>query len=110
MRAILTRRLAGPAVIAVAVTAMTLAGTAAQAAPQASGAATASAYTPPSGVTDPCPPPAPDDAGCAALIRPAASLEGRAAAPSKTAASTVTPAGYSPSELQSAYDLNSSLG
>ncbi len=66
MRAILTRRLAGMAVIAVAVTAMTLAGAAAQAAPQVPGAATASGgYPLPSGVIDPCPAAAPGDAGLA---------------------------------------------
>jgi len=107
MRTISTRRLAGPAVIAVAVTAMTLAGTVAQAVPQVPGASTASlAYTPPSGVTDPCPSAAPGDAGCAALIStPAATSAGKAAARSESAASTATPAGYSPADLQQAYDF-----
>src|SRR5580658_2137126 len=106
MRTIFTRRLAGPAVIAVAVTAMALVGTAAQAVPQVPGASAArSAYTPSSGVTDPCPPAAPGDAGCAALVStPAATSEGKAAGRSESAASTATPAGYSLPNLQRAYD------
>jgi len=104
MRAIFRRRLAALAVIAVS--AVAAVGTAAQAAPMtASVAAASKGYTPPSGVTDPCPQAAPGDAGCAALIsKPTATSAARSAA---VAASTATPAGYSPADLQAAYDFQS---
>jgi hypothetical protein len=102
MRAIFTRRLAVLAVIAAST--VTVAGTAAQAAPRtAAVTAASSGYTPPSGVIDPCPPAAAGDAGCAALIsEPTASSAARSAA---VAASAATPAGYSPADLRAAYDL-----
>jgi hypothetical protein len=102
MRTKFTRRLALLAVITVS--AVTVAGTAAQATPRtADVAAASSGYTPPSGVIDPCPPAAPGDAGCAALIsEPTATSEARSAA---VEASTSTPSGYSPADLRAAYDL-----
>ena len=105
MRAIFTSRITGPAVIAVAMTAIALVGTAAQAAPRVPATASASAavaFTPPAGVIDPCPAAAPGDAGCAALINePTTSGSGSASAD----ASATTPVGYSPGNLQQAYDF-----
>jgi Ricin-type beta-trefoil lectin domain len=104
MRAIFTSRVTGPAVIAVAMTAIALVGTAAQAAPRVprtASASAAAAYTPPTGVVDPCPPAAPADAGCAALIKNRTAASASASA----SADATTPGGYSPANLQQAYDF-----
>jgi hypothetical protein len=105
MRAIFTRRLAALAVIAVS--SVTVAGTTAQAAPRTAGVTAAgTGYTPPSGVIDPCPATAPGDAGCATLTTKAADTSAdKTAARSATAASTTSPAGYTPAELQQAYNF-----
>jgi hypothetical protein len=105
MRAIFTSRMTGPTVVAVAMTAIALVGTAAQAAPRVPATATATAtaaYTPPAGVTDPCPAAAPGDAGCAALINTPTAAASRSASASPDA---TTPSGYSPANLQQAYDF-----
>jgi hypothetical protein len=95
MRSTFMRRLAGTAAVLIAGTAAVLAAPAAQAAPRA-----ATGYTPPSGVIDPCPQAAPGKASCAALTsKPADKATAR-----PTAAST-SPAGYSPANLQQAYDF-----
>jgi hypothetical protein len=106
MRAIFPGRVRGLAVVAVAMTAIVLGGTAAQAAPQAPVAVSASpAYTPPAGVVDPCPAAAPGQAGCAALISqpPAAG-----AAAGDVSPDAVTPGGYSPANLEQAYQFQGS--
>jgi subtilase family serine protease len=99
MRSTFMRRLAGTATVLIAGTAMALAAPAAQAAPRA-----ATGYTPPSGVTDPCPPTAPGDAGCAALTSKSAASSADRAAARPAAATSTPPAGYSPANLQQAYD------
>ena len=97
------RRLTGAAVATAATIILALSGAAAQAAPLA--APVASAYTPPSGVTDPCPAAAPGIAGCAALTGAPGLEGGGSAKAARTAAASITPAGYSPANLQQAYEL-----
>ncbi len=91
-----TSRLTGATVFTIVTTILALAGSAAQAAPAASG------YTPPSGIIDPCPAAAPGTAGCAALT--GAGSRGSAMV-ARNASATATPAGYSPANLQQAYEL-----
>src|SRR5580693_1745876 len=100
MHTISARRVAGTALMAVIAVGGSLTGSAAQAAPAApaeAGHNPASAATP-AGFTDPCPPSGPNNVSCAALI-PAAKASALAAA------STTTPTGLSPADLQQAYDL-----
>jgi hypothetical protein len=73
----------------------------AQAAPAASG------YSPPSGIIDPCPAAAPGTARCAALT--SAGRRNSAMVAPNAAASTA-PAGYSPANLQQAYELQAATG
>jgi hypothetical protein len=99
-----TRLLACMCSTAAAVTALALAPVTAQAAPRAQ-SAPQGAYALPSGVTDPCPATAGGSAGCAALT----------AAPSGDHATAVpaagtTPAGYTPANLTSAYQLPTGMG
>src|SRR5882724_1822820 len=93
------RRLMGVAVVTAATTILALSGSAAQAAP------VRSAYTPPSGIIDPCPAAAPGTAGCAALTGAPGLEGGGSAKAARTAAASITPAGYSPANLQQAYEL-----
>jgi Ricin-type beta-trefoil lectin domain len=87
------RRLMGAAVVTAVTMILAVTGSAAQAAPAAPAA---SGYTPPPGIFDPCPPPAPGTAGCAALtVRKV----------TRNAAASTTPAGYSPANLQQAYQF-----
>jgi hypothetical protein len=107
-----TRRLAGGAAIAMVVTALALAGPAAQAAPRsqvATAASAAPAYTLPTGVTDPCPASAPGMASCATLTttRDTSSATRQS---SRADATAITPTGYSPTELRDAYDLGDQTG
>lgn len=120
MFAIITRRLAGTALIAAA--ASLALGGAAQAAPQVQAGAVATtvravpAYTPPAGVTDPCPATSPDTAGCATLVRTRASRADKNAdvitgaaesGGSRTTAhaQSAAPGGLSPANLRAAYNL-----
>lgn len=100
MHRISARRVAGTALMAVIAVGGSLTGSAAQAAPAAAGHSAATAAAP-AGFTDPCPPSGPNNVRCAALI-PAA--KGSALA----AASTTTPTGLAPADLQKAYDLQGS--
>lgn len=97
MPAIFTKRLASRAVMAVMVTAITLAGTAAQAASLSS-------------TTSPCPTATTVDAGCSLSISApaAAGSTAKAAANAVTSAATTTPNGLSPANLQQAYNLQGS--
>ena len=107
MRTINARWLAGAALTAVIAFGGTLAGPA-QAAPAAlaatsHGAAPAAA---PAGFTDPCPPSGPDGVSCAALVPARPTVTGKTATDvPPLEASTTTPAGLSPANLQEAYDL-----
>lgn len=100
------RRLTGPAVVVSVTTILALTGSAAQAAPAAS------AYTPPAGIIDPCPAAAPGTAGCAALSSAPGAQNanlrnanlGEAA---RSVAASMTPLGYSPANLQQAYQFQS---
>ena len=106
-RRVLVRWLAALAVAPV-LTALALGGTPAQALSHQPGGHRA-AYRLPAGVTDPCAAATPRHATCAALA--GTSLRRGRGAPAKPATSTI-PAGYAPSDLQSAYNLpkTTSLG
>lgn len=91
------RRLTGPAVVMVVTTILALTGSAAQAAPAAS------AYTPPAGIIDPCPAAAAGIAGCAALTNAAGAHNENLGKAARNVAASITPAGYSPANLQQAY-------
>lgn len=107
MHSPLMRRLAVMAAAAAAAAAVTV--PAAQAAPASSAdgpPATVlphSGYTLPAGYADPCPAPAGGTAGCAALAGPTSGATASAAA-------TTTWLGYSPANLQAAYNLPSTAG
>ena len=99
-----SRRLTGAAVFTIVTTILALAGSAAQAAPAVSG------YTPPSGIIDPCPAAAPGTAGCAALTVAPGAGNGDSGKAARNAAASITPAGYSPANLQQAYDFQAATG
>jgi Ricin-type beta-trefoil lectin domain len=96
------RRLTAAAIVTAVTTILALAGSAAQAAPAAP---VASGYTLPAGIIDPCPAAAPGTAGCAALTTaPGADNRDSGKVP-QSAAASITPAGYSPANLQQAYQF-----
>lgn len=100
----LTHWLAGAAVAAVTATSLSLVPPPALAAPRASAVTAVPAYTPPSGVTDPCQASSAGTAGCAVLTGTA--VGHRAAG---LPAVGTTPTGYTPANLASAYRLPSTM-
>lgn len=115
MRAMFTRRLARPAVMAMTLSLAALAGTAAQAAPLPPGSPAASAIrttagsTPPAGYTAPCPTETTTDASCPIMIS-TQGTSGASNSVARDASATTTPEGLSPSELQQAYGFQSAAG
>jgi hypothetical protein len=108
-RRMVTRWLGAIAAVSPVLTAVALAGPPAQAVSQSAARASAAhSYHLPAGVHKLCAAPKPKHATCAALVASPASRH-RAAGVQQAAA---TPAGYGPSDLQSAYNLpkSSSLG
>lgn len=98
------RWLAITAAVTAAITVLTLSGAQAQTVPGAARAAASGAYRLPPGVTDPCPAVSRGMAGCATLTATAGA--GGAAG----ALAAVTPVGYAPADLRSAYGLPSGMG